>query len=103
MAATEKRACRSVLRKDRPQLSAVAFVPECEEQTEDTWSAGAATDPQAVAWMTAEQNAPRPHEMLIKKTAGSDSYRPGQELRRQPPSESDDDSGVGRAKWESMS
>ena len=24
-------------------------------------------DPQAVAWMTAEQNAPRPHESLIKK------------------------------------
>src|SRR5216683_3302278 len=38
-------------------------------------------DPQAVAWMTAEQNAPRPHEMLIKKPLALFSSGPGQELR----------------------
>jgi outer membrane protein assembly factor BamD len=38
-------------------------------------------DPQAVAWMTAEQNAPRPHEMLIKKPLALLSSGPGQELR----------------------
>jgi outer membrane protein assembly factor BamD len=38
-------------------------------------------DPQAVAWMTAEQNAPRPHEMLIKKPLALIRSGPGQELR----------------------
>jgi outer membrane protein assembly factor BamD len=38
-------------------------------------------DPQAVAWMTAEQNAPRPHEMLIKKPLALIRTGPGQELR----------------------
>jgi outer membrane protein assembly factor BamD len=38
-------------------------------------------DPQAVAWMTAEQNAPRPHEMLIKKSLALIRTGPGQELR----------------------
>jgi len=37
-------------------------------------------DPQAVAWMTAEQNAPRQHEMLIKKPLGLIRTGPGQEL-----------------------
>src|SRR6267154_2010719 len=39
----EKGACGSVLRADRSQLSAVAFGSQCQEQAEDTWSAGAAT------------------------------------------------------------
>src|SRR5260370_1443610 len=34
-------------------------------------------DPQAVDWMTAEQNAPRPHEMIIKKQM--ELIRSGQE------------------------
>lgn len=38
-------------------------------------------DPQAVAWMTAEQNAPRPHESLIKKPLVLVRSGPGQELR----------------------
>jgi outer membrane protein assembly factor BamD len=37
-------------------------------------------DPQAVAWMTAEQNAPRPHEGLIKKPLALVSNGPKQEL-----------------------
>src|SRR6267143_3840607 len=37
-------------------------------------------DPQAVAWMTAEQNAPRQREMLIKKPLGLIRTGPGQEL-----------------------
>jgi outer membrane protein assembly factor BamD len=37
-------------------------------------------DPQAVAWMTAEQNAPRQHEALIKKPLGLIRTGPGQEL-----------------------
>jgi outer membrane protein assembly factor BamD len=38
-------------------------------------------DPQAVAWMTAEQNAPRPHEAFIKKPLTLVHSGPGQELR----------------------
>jgi outer membrane protein assembly factor BamD len=38
-------------------------------------------DPQAVAWMTAEQNAPRPHEAFIKKPLRIVQTGPGQELR----------------------
>jgi outer membrane protein assembly factor BamD len=37
-------------------------------------------DPQAVAWMTAEQNAPRVHEALIKKPLALVSNGPRQEL-----------------------
>jgi outer membrane protein assembly factor BamD len=37
-------------------------------------------DPQAVAWMTAEQNAPRQHETLIKKPLRLVSNGPKQEL-----------------------
>jgi outer membrane protein assembly factor BamD len=38
-------------------------------------------DPQAVAWMTAEQNAPRPHESLIKRPLRLVKTGPDQELR----------------------
>jgi outer membrane protein assembly factor BamD len=38
-------------------------------------------DPKAVAWMTAEQNAPRPHTSLVKKPMGFFKNGPGQELR----------------------
>jgi outer membrane protein assembly factor BamD len=38
-------------------------------------------DPQAVAWMTAEQNAPRQHESLIKKPLRLVKTGPDQELR----------------------
>ena len=39
-------------------------------------------DPQAVAWMTAEQNAPRPHEGVIKKPLRLVRTGPGQELAK---------------------
>src|SRR5260370_25957129 len=38
-------------------------------------------DPQAVAWMTAEQNAPRQREMLIKKPLELIRTGPGNEMR----------------------
>ncbi len=38
-------------------------------------------DPQAVAWMTAEQNAPRQHEAFIRKPLRIIQTGPGQELR----------------------
>src|SRR5712671_3304927 len=38
-------------------------------------------DPQAVAWMTAEQNAPRPHEGFIRKPLRIVQTGPGQEMR----------------------
>jgi hypothetical protein len=38
-------------------------------------------DPQAVAWMTAEKNAPRPHESLVKKPMALVRTNPKQELR----------------------
>src|SRR5260370_1078997 len=38
-------------------------------------------DPQAVAWMTAEQNAPRPHEAFIRKPLALIRTGPSQELR----------------------
>jgi outer membrane protein assembly factor BamD len=38
-------------------------------------------DPKAVAWMTAEQNAPRPHTSLIKKPMAFFKSGPGQELQ----------------------
>jgi outer membrane protein assembly factor BamD len=38
-------------------------------------------DPQAVAWMTAEQNAPRPHEAFIRKPLRIVQTGPGQELQ----------------------
>ena len=38
-------------------------------------------DPQAVAWMTAEQNAPRPREAFIMKPLALIHTGPGQELR----------------------
>lgn len=37
-------------------------------------------DPKAVAWMTAEQNAPRPHTSLVKKPMGFFKTGPKQEL-----------------------
>jgi outer membrane protein assembly factor BamD len=38
-------------------------------------------DPKAVAWMTAEQNAPRPRASLVKKPLGFFKTGPGQELQ----------------------
>lgn len=38
-------------------------------------------DPKAVAWMTAERNAPRPHESFVKKPLSLVHSGPGEELR----------------------
>jgi outer membrane protein assembly factor BamD len=38
-------------------------------------------DPKAVAWMTAEQNAPRPRASMVKKPLGFFKTGPGQELQ----------------------
>src|SRR5438093_11959825 len=38
-------------------------------------------DPKAVAWMTAEQNAPRPRTSLVRKPLGFFKTGPGQELQ----------------------
>src|SRR5260370_40960588 len=38
-------------------------------------------DPQAVAWMTAEQNSPRQHEIFLKKPLALVHSGPKQELR----------------------
>jgi outer membrane protein assembly factor BamD len=58
-------------------------------------------DPQAVAWMTAAQNAPRPHEAFIKKPLVLVHSGPVQELRAAAPvgkptmtPESENESGI---------
>jgi len=58
-------------------------------------------DPKAVAWMTAEQNTPRPHTSLVKKPMALVHNGPGQELqlaaRQGTPTmtpEAENDSGV---------
>jgi len=53
----EKGACGSVLRADRSQLSAVAFVPNAKSRLKTLGAPVPQPDPQAVAWMAAEQNA----------------------------------------------
>jgi outer membrane protein assembly factor BamD len=57
-------------------------------------------DPKAVAWMTAEQNAPRPRSSLIGKSMGFFKTGPGQELQvasrtGKPPLEPESDSSAG--------
>jgi outer membrane protein assembly factor BamD len=57
-------------------------------------------DPKAVAWMTAEQNTPRPHTSLIKKPMVFFKTGPGQEIQvasrtGKPPLEPESDSSAG--------
>jgi len=57
-------------------------------------------DPKAVAWMTAEQNAPRPRKNVIGKSMGFFKTGPGQELQvasrtGKPPLEPESDSSAG--------
>ena len=57
-------------------------------------------DPKAVAWMTAEQNAPRPRKNVIGKSMGFFKPGPGQELQvasrtGKPPLEPESDSSAG--------
>jgi len=57
------------------------LVPEAKNRLKTLGAPVPQADPQAVAWMTAEQNAPRQHEALIKKPLALIHTGPGQELR----------------------
>ncbi len=57
------------------------LVPEARNRLKAHGAPVPQPDPNAVAWMTAEQNAPRQRESLIKKPMGLVRSGPGQELR----------------------
>jgi outer membrane protein assembly factor BamD len=57
------------------------LVPEAKNRLKAHGAPVPQPDPNAVAWMTAEQNAPRQKESLIKKPLGLIHSGPGQELR----------------------
>jgi len=77
------------------------LVPEAKNRLKTLGAPVPQADPQAVAWMTAEQNAPRQHEALIKKPLALIHTGPGQELRAAATTgrptmtpESESDSGI---------
>ena len=77
------------------------LVPEAKNRLKTLGAPVPQPDPQAVAWMTAEQNAPRQHEALIKKPLALIHTGPGQELRAAATTgkptmtpESESDSGI---------
>src|SRR5260370_271247 len=77
------------------------FVPDAKKRLNTLGAPVPQADPQAVAWMTAEQNAPRQHEALIKKPLALIHAGPGQELRAAATTgkptmtpESESDSGI---------
>jgi outer membrane protein assembly factor BamD len=57
------------------------LVPNAKSRLKTLGAPVPQADPQAVAWMTAEQNAPRQREMLIKKPLALITTGPRQELR----------------------
>src|SRR5467141_2370989 len=57
------------------------LVPEAKGRLKALGAPVPQPDPQAVAWMTAEQNAPRPRASLVKKPLGFFKTGPGQELQ----------------------
>jgi hypothetical protein len=57
------------------------FAPKAKERLTALKAPVPQADPKAVAWMTAEQNAPRPHESLIKKPLKIVTTNPNGELR----------------------
>src|SRR5258705_10774986 len=57
------------------------LVPEAKNRLNTLGAPVPQPDPQAVAWMTAEQNTPRQHEALIKKPLRLVKTGPDQELR----------------------
>jgi len=57
------------------------LVPDAKSRLKALGAPVPQPDPQAVAWMTAEQNAPRQREMLIKKPLALIHTGPAQELR----------------------
>ncbi len=58
-----------------------ALVPDAKSRLKALGAPVPQADPQAVAWMTAEQNAPRQRELFIKKPLVLIHTGPGQELR----------------------
>jgi outer membrane protein assembly factor BamD len=56
------------------------LVPDAKSRLKALGAPIPQADPQAVAWMTAEQNAPRPHTSLIKKPMGLVRSGPNDEL-----------------------
>src|SRR5260221_1241225 len=57
------------------------LVPKAKNRLKTLGAPVPQADPQAVAWMTAEQNAPRQHEALIKQQMALIHTGPGQELQ----------------------
>jgi len=58
-----------------------SLVPEAKDKLKTFGAPIPQADPNALAWMTAEQNAPRPHTSLVKKPLGLMKSGPGAELR----------------------
>jgi outer membrane protein assembly factor BamD len=56
------------------------LVPDAKSRLKALGAPIPQADPQAVAWMTAEQNAPRPHTSMVRKPLGLVHNGPGQEL-----------------------
>jgi len=57
------------------------LVPDAKERLKALGAPVPQPDPKAVAWMTAEQNAPRPSTSLVKKPLAFFKTGPGQELQ----------------------
>jgi outer membrane protein assembly factor BamD len=57
------------------------LVPDAKSRLKALGAPVPQPDPQAVAWMTAEQNAPRPHQAFIKKPLALIHTGPEQEMR----------------------
>jgi outer membrane protein assembly factor BamD len=57
------------------------LVPDAKERLKALGAPVPQPDPKAVAWMTAEQNAPRPRTSLVKKPLAFFKTGPGQELQ----------------------
>jgi outer membrane protein assembly factor BamD len=58
-----------------------SLVPDAKSRLKAMGAPVPQPDPTAVAWMTAEQNAPRPHTSLMRKPMGFFKTGPGQELQ----------------------
>jgi len=70
-----------LLRADCAQLPAVTSRAGREGAVEGDGSAGAAPDPKAVAWMTAEQNAPAPAPPAWLRNPWDSQDRAGQNCK----------------------
>src|SRR5207245_6606791 len=57
------------------------LVPQAKNRLKSLGAPIPQPDPKAVAWMTAEQNAPRPHQSFMKKPLTLVHSGPGDELR----------------------